>query len=309
MGPAAAGLIGAGIQAGNSALGNLWASKERRIQTAWVNRQYDKELANNRQDATTAYNRSIDYKTQMQAYKNAGINPYMVASNGVQPQMSSSSRAQAPGQAQYHGFESMGQSIAALPMMVQQLALMVSQNQKTQADTASTNVGTEQAKFNLTQDYQFKNLERSIGIQQTEQVISNLKSTKSQIDASVNLIMHDITNKQIQNKILDIQSKYTEAQMQLSNAKTRSEISNNLASVNEKNASISKMYQELQNLKQAYDTGKINQDKMQAETNKVIEETYTEMQTREGKVESGQRPHTVIEVPYKISQDIIKIIR
>ena len=42
---------------------------------------------------------------------------------------------------------------------------------------------------------------------------------------------------------------------------------------------------------------------------KVIEETYTEMQTREGKVETGQRPHNVIEVPYKFIQDIIKRIR
>jgi hypothetical protein len=309
MGPAAAALVGAGIQGGSSALGNLWASKERRIQTAWVNRQYEKELANNRQDATTAYNRQLDYKAQMDAYRKAGINPYMVASNGVQPQMSSSSKAQAPQQAQYHGFESMGQTIAALPMMVQQLALMVSQNQKTQADTANTNVKTQQETFNLTQDYQFKNLERLIGIDQTQQVISNLKSTKNQIDASVNLISKDITNKEIQNKILDIQSNYTEAQMQLSNAKTRSEINNNLASVNEKNASVNKMFQELQNLKQAYETGKITQDKLQAETNKVVEETYTEMQTREGKVDKGQRPQSVIEVPYKISQDIIKRMR
>jgi len=284
IGPAVAGIFN-----------NLWSAKERRRQQEYNTKQYGQEVKDNRENATIAYNRSIDYKAQMEAYKQAGINPYMVASNGVQPSMASSAHANPTQQAKFD-FSQVGKSVGDIPIQIMQMKMMQSQIDKTNAETNKLNQDTSAGQFTLDLDRQFRPLERSLGLQQTNQLISNAKATESNINALTDLSKQHNLGQQIQNAISRINLMYQDKQKQLeqetmqqNNRESQSRISKNAQDIEKLKADTDKIRAEIPNIIQAFETGRINQAEMNARIDKLFEETRTIDDMRKPQIENIKR--------------------
>nr|QJB19244.1 MAG: DNA pilot protein [Microvirus sp.] len=223
IGPAVAGIFN-----------NLWSAKERRRNQAWNEKQLANEQKFNTDSATTAYNRSIDYNTQMQAYKNAGINPYMVASNGVQPSMASSAHTNPTPQAKFD-FTSIGQ----IPMQIMQLKLLQAQKENIDADTVQKSTGNEQAKFNLEMDQKFKDSTNTETLQQ-------IKNTNANLEKSNQLIQSQTSNQYIQNSFTSMQAKWYDTMRTLETDNMIKHNSYMSAQINQVNKLIQKLTSDIE---------------------------------------------------------------
>lgn len=130
---ATASQIGMGIGGILSGIGNnLWAAKERRRSQEWQQKMLNQTTAFSREDATTAYNRDMDYSTRMNNMRAAGINPFMVAGSSYSAPVArgggSSPGPMAPGNFDF---------IAQIPLQVMQMKMMQAQIDNIKAEEAT----------------------------------------------------------------------------------------------------------------------------------------------------------------------------
>nr|QJB19544.1 MAG: DNA pilot protein [Microvirus sp.] len=252
------------------------------INNAANNKMYDRETFNNRLNADLAYKRSLDYQSQMAAYKDAGINPYMV--------MDKSYTAPVAQSAQYkprHNTDLSG--ISAIPMAILQAQLIQAQTRNVSANTDNTAKNTEVTDFNLSVDKKYANLERELGIENATQTRENLKQTNQNLLSTKNLLDQQIVGQKTTNTITAINAKFAEVQKNLEVATSKQQLENlkmqasNLAAATKQINSLISINQ------QALITGKITQDQLNAQIQKILAETNTINQIRQPEVDAKER--------------------
>lgn len=302
---ATASQVGMGIGGVLSGIGNnLWSAKERRRIQEYNIQRYNQERLDNRIDATTQYQRSLDVKAQMQAYKDAGINPYMVASQGTQAPASSSAQSHslnpAPG-----NFDFIGQ----IPMQMMQMKLINAQikDLNSSADKKQSETQGQELTNQLTKQFGF--LEKSLGVQQQQQTITNMQSTQRNIDASTELLGAQTGYEQVKTQIATIQKMYENAKQQLqmegmtwNNRESQSRIKYNTKKIAELDAIMQKLASEIELNKEAIQTGNLNQHNLYLMGQKIIQETNLseEYETTEREMRPYKKAGSIIQGGEKI---------
>lgn len=274
---------------------NLWAAKERRRIQEYNIQRYNQERLDNRIDATTQYERSLDVRRQMQAYRDAGINPYMVASQGTNAPSSSSAQSHplspAPG-----NFDFIGQ----IPMQMMQMKLINAQIKDINASADKKIIETTGQDLQNQLTKQFGFLEKSVGLQQQQQAISNMESTQQNIEASTQLLSTQAGHEKSKALITQIQSYYEDLKqelqiegMTLNNRESESRINLNIKKLAEIDAIIAQIHSVIKLNEQALETGKLSQWELVTKIQNIIADSklkdelrITEGQTREAKTRS-----------------------
>lgn len=270
---------------------NLWASKERRRIQEYNIERYNQERLDNRTDATTQYERSLDVRRQMQAFKEAGINPYMVASQGTNAPATSSAQSHslspAPG-----NFDFIGQ----IPMQMMQMKLINAQIKDINASAQKKETETTGQDLQNKLTKQFGFLEKSVGIQQQQQTITNMESTQKNIDASTQLLGAQTGYESVKTQIAVIQKMYEDAKQQLqlegmtwNNRESQSRINYSLKQIQQLDAIMSKIASEIELNKEAIETGNLNQHNLYLQGQKIIQETNLSEEYE--KTEREMRPY------------------
>ena len=286
---------------------NLWSAKERRRSEEYNSKQLGIEQNFAREQANTQWQRANDYKYQMQQYKDAGINPYMVASKGVQPTMGASPSGNLPQQARFN-FDSIGQ----IGQNLAQLALINSQTKNNEADANLKNITADQTAFNLSIDNKYKD-------KVSVATLENLKQTNSNLQETNQLLQGQQTGQQLSNAIQQVNAKFAEKQAQLDmegkdlrNSQTKVQTRYIEQSISNLKTASDQIKSVIALNKQALQTGQLTQAqlavsilKIMAENGLIDEKTITEKQSRQPNINNTKRSNwNFMSLPEGFSQKL-----
>ena len=252
------------------------------INNAANNKMYDRETFNNRLNADLSYKRSLDYKAQMAAYKDAGINPYMV--------MDKSYTAPVAQSAQYkprHNTDLSG--ISAIPMAILQAQLINAQKNNVNANTENTQANTATTQFNLSVDQKYKHLDRELGQDIATQTRENLKQTNTNLQTTNDLLNKQIVGQETTNSIQAITLKFAEVQKKLEVATSKEEINNLRLQASQLQAATDQIRSFIKLNEQNLITGQMTQAQLATSILKIIEETQTIKESRKPTINATER--------------------
>lgn len=236
--------------------------------------QYQQSLQDNRYNSDIAFARSRDFKGLMQAYREAGINPYMVAGSDSYSTPAQGGTQNTP-KTDVSNYAAIGETLGQLPTRIAQLQLINSQRSNIDSQTQGQNIENENAP-----------LKNYLGNQQAEAIIANTKQTTQNLEATHANIEALTANEktkgialEYQNIIAQIESaQYEEMrtlqreQISTQNSKSRQEIKESKARIENLKIMSQKLQLEINLNAQALMTGVITQEEARQRVFKLMAE-------------------------------------
>lgn len=309
MGTAIAGLAGALGQGGQAVATGKMNKKNR----AWSEAMYREQRDDNRINAETAFQRSIDFKAQMQAYKDAGINPYAVAGNQTSAPQASSSSASTP-HTETPNIGAIGNAIGAIPQTILQQKLINAQKTNIEANTANTEANTEGKII----DNMYAPMRNALGNEQTAATIANIKETSNNLRASNENIQQLTANAKtaqigmelanitasLEQSFLSTRRQLEQEQLTIQNSKSKQEIQNLRALLQNYQTATKLIETQIALNAQALQNGTLTPELMRANINNILaqnglttEKTLTERKSRDANIRSTNRSNQGILAP------------
>lgn len=275
----------------NSQTGRKQAEWDAMQQRNYNTLMYERMLADSRADAETAWNRSLDYKSKVDAARAAGINPYAIMGAGM------STQAPVARGGSYAGYQR--PDTTAISMQQNQ---MLMQSQLVQAQIANINANTKKTETE-TEGEKIKN--RYAGAYTEAQINQVISATESAQQTKKLLEQQTmLTNRQGLAAEIDNWTRWAQNQADL--AKTEAEKRRIMKDMAVMDQTMAKMKAEIVLIQQQVEMGKMSVKEGEKRIEKMTTEIEDIKQTRQPRINQMTRPGTMWNVPQWMAENLAR---